>query len=585
MLRASYQTRIFFLGIAMTTGFMLLIWHVRSIQIDRHDELLMKAQKKYTSNVKSIGIRGSIYDGNRVPAPHLLATSQVTYDILAIPSRMFSKKDYVINRLSFILKVDQEMLRRRFNSGLAEVVVKNQVERMLVNRLQSMKLPGLRYVESSVRVYPKNSLLCHVLGFMSHNGTGVAGIEQVYDKYLQPQPGYKKFERARTSHAVSYLNERQALDGNNVHLTILEPIQAIVEEEMDKLMGDRNINPKACYAIMANPKTGAIMAISQRPNFNPNDRSTMKPELYKPRFLSDIFDPGSTMKGVAIAGALQYNPRLTLGTRYYCEKGIWHYGGFPLRDAGHQYGWLSIQNIIKYSSNIGTAKAMLDVKGYQYNIFKSFGFGEKTGINLGSESRGILPKEKNWSDVSYTRIPIGQGISVTPLQMVQAYCALANKGKMMQLRMVDRVTDAKTGEDIKVFDPEVKSAEVISKATAFQIVQALKTVTKEGGTALRAAVPGFSVAGKTGTAQKLIPAVKNEAGRTIQKAYYSNTVHVSSFIGFVPADNPEFVLYIVVDEPQHERPHYYGGVCAAPFFRSISIKTLNYLNISPEGNE
>jgi cell division protein FtsI (penicillin-binding protein 3) len=588
MMRAAYQTRIGFLGIIVACGFILLVWRLRIVQIDRHYELYGKAQKKYTSSVKSVGVRGNILDGNNIPAPNILATSQVTYDVLAIPKRMFSKKEHVIDRLSFLLKIDRSILQKRFASDKAEVVVQNKVERMLVNRLQMMKLPGLRYVESSRRIYPKNYLLCHILGFLGSEGNGVAGIEKVYEKYLRPKEGYKNFERSRPGHVVSYLDTRKALDGKNIHLTILEPIQAIVEEEMDKLMGDPNIRPKACYAIMANPRTGAIMAISQRPNFNPNDRSTMKPELYKPRFLSDIFDPGSTMKGISIAGAMDADERLSLGSRFYCENGEWHYGGYPLRDAGHYYKNLSLKEIIQKSSNIGTAKIILYsslTKRTLYSMVKNFGFGSKTGINLGSESAGILPPEKSWSAVKYTRIPIGQGISVTPLQMVQAYGVLANEGNMRKLYIVDKITDAKTGEVEVEFKPEFKKVKVISPETAFAIVQALKTVTKKGGTATQAAIPRYEVAGKTGTAQKFVPAYKGPNGKVIP-GKYSNTLHVSSFIGFVPADNPEFVLYIVVDEPQHKKPFYYGGYCAAPFFKRIAEQTLNYLNVSPkEGGE
>ena len=584
MLKAAYQTRIVFLGIVVSVGFMLLIWRLRIVQIDRHFELSDKAKGKYTSSITRVGVRGNIYDGQRVPSPNLLATSKITYNILAIPDRMGSRTDEVIEKLARLLEVDRSKLRRRFESGLKEIVVKNDVQTKDAEALQEMMLPGLRYVQSSVRFYPKDSLLCHVLGILNHKGSGVSGVERVYNEDMLPKESKQKIVRTRKAHTISYLDENTATDGKNIHLTVLEPIQAIVEEEMDRLMKD--IGPKACYAIMANPKTGAIMALAQRPNFDPNIRATMKPENYNPRFLVDVYDPGSTMKGISIAGVLEYDSRASLGTVVDCEKGVWHYGGFPLRDAGHSYGNLKLWEIIQKSSNIGTAKLALGIKRFQYSLYKDFGFGERTGVNLGLESRGILPSERRWSKVSYTRLPIGQGISVTPLQMVQAYCALANNGRMMQLHIIDKITDPDTGEIIKDFIPRVKKRRVISPATAFQITQALKTVTKKGGTATQAAIPGFEVAGKTGTAQKLIPAVRDAEGRLLQRAYYSDSVHVSSFIGFVPADDPEIVLYIVVDEPPHKRPLYYGGYCAAPYFKRISEQTLNFLNISPrEGGE
>jgi len=584
MLKAAYQTRIVFLGIVVSVGFMLLIWRLRIVQIDRHFELSDKAKNKYTSSITRVGVRGNIYDGQRVPSPNLLATSKITYNILAIPERMGSRTDEVIEKLARVLEVDRELLRERFLSGRKEVVVKNDVQTKDAEAIQEMMLPGMRYVQSSVRFYPKDSLLCHVLGILNHEGKGVSGVERVYNQDMLPKESKQKIVRTRKAHTISYLDENTATDGKNIHLTVMEPIQAIVEEEMDRLM--KEIGPKACYAIMANPKTGAIMALAQRPNFNPNIRETMKVENYNPRFLVDVYDPGSTMKAVSLAGVLEYNPRASLGYPVDCEGGVWHYGGFPLRDAGHSYGNLKLWEVIQKSSNIGTAKWALSIKRYQYSLYKDFGFGDRTGVNLGLESKGILPPERRWSKVSYTRLPIGQGISVTPLQMVQAYCALANNGRMMQLHIIDKITDPETGEIVKDFIPRVKKRRVISPATAFQMTEALKTVTKKGGTATQAAIPGFEVAGKTGTAQKLIPAVRDEDGNLIQRAYYSDSVHVSSFIGYVPADDPEIVLYIVVDEPPHKRPLYYGGYCAAPYFRRICEQTLNFLNISPrEGGE
>lgn len=578
MLRTAYQTRIVFLGIFIAVGFVLLVARLRVVQIDRHHELIAKAKKKYTSSVKSVGIRGNIYDGTRNPGPNLLASSKVTYDIMAEPRHMGSRKEEVLDKVTKVLKkTNRHVLKLRFNSGKQEVVIQRNVDHGEASRIQQMKLPGLRYVESSVRFYPKDSLLSHVLGYTTHEGDGASGIERSMNKELQPQEGYLLYERSRRAHQVSTLDEQKALDGKNIHLTVLEPIQSIVEDVMDDLM--REVKPKACYAIMANPKTGAIMALAQRPNFNPNNRRTMKPENFRSRFLGDVYDPGSTMKAISLAGVLEYNKNISLGTPVYCENGLWHYGGHPLRDAGHNYKNLRFWEVIQKSSNIGTAKLALTVNRRQYSIYKDFGFGEKTDINLGVESRGILPSEKYWSKVSYTRLPIGQGISVTPLQMVQAYCALANGGRMMQLHLVDKIYDPITDKS-KYTRPLIRDLNVVSAEVAAEMTEALKTVTKKGGTAVTAAVPGFEVAGKTGTAQKIIPAKRDENGKIIERAYYSNKDHVSSFIGYIPADNPEFVLYVVCDEPPYA--YRYGGKCAAPYFRRISEQTLNFLNIQPD---
>jgi cell division protein FtsI/penicillin-binding protein 2 len=363
--------------------------------------------------------------------------------------------------------------------------------------------------------------------------------------------------------------------GGDVYLTIEEPIQHTVEQELDLIM--ETFKPLAAYAVMADPRTGRILAMAQRPTFDPNDRSpgNMAPEKWINRVVSTGFEPGSVMKGISVAGAIDYGV-VTLDHVFDCEKGYWVYARRPLRDS-HRFEDLSVLEILQHSSNIGTAKIALEMGERRlYQTLWRFGFGQRTGTGFDDEGTGLLRPVNRWDGLSVTRFPIGQGILTTPLQLVQAFSALANNGNMMQLRVVDRVADPTTGET-KLFPPVLRRRVVAHESAIRDVVTALKMVTTDDGTASKAAIEGYEVAGKTGTAQKYIrEELPDHKGYT---GYYSNSKYVGSFIGFVPADDPAFVLLVSVDEPTEGG--YYGGTVAAPSFRRIAASTLRYLQIPP----
>jgi len=354
------------------------------------------------------------------------------------------------------------------------------------------------------------------------------------------------------------------INGDNVYLTIEEPVQAIVEEELDKLM--EKWNPRAAYAIMADPYTGNILAMAQRPSFNPNDRSTYTAERYRNRMTEDTFEPGSTMKPIAISRAIDDN-LVTPDTIFDCEGGWWHYGGAKLKDS-HAHDKLSVAEIIQVSSNIGTAKIALQMGNKRlHDTLTGFGFTQRTGIPLKNETRGLLRPLKKWYRITPTRVCIGQSINTSPLQLVRGYCALANNGILPELRLVDRIENPSTKTIKEIPYAPVRQLYKSSK-THKKMIDMMKLVTQEGGTATKVAIDGYYVAGKTGTSQKYITGEG-----------YSNTKYFATFVGFVPADNPKFVLLVTADEP--ERSHY-GGTVSGPAFKSISEKTLKYYNIQPD---
>ncbi len=559
--------------LAVVVAYAALCRHLYQLQVLRHDELHEKARRKYTACRTESGQRGRIYD----VAGHLLAGNMPCKEILAEPRRFKSDPDDIIAALSEELAVDRRLLQQRFaltqRKGRApvEVVVKHAADLDQANRVAGYHFRGVRLVDTYRRFYPKGSLLANVLGFLDSSGKGASGVEQWLDPDMQPTAGQAVFERDRKGMQIQTgeFSRREARNGADVYLTVREPLQQIMEDELAHLA--ETFAPKAAYAVMAAPGTGAILALAQWPTFNPNDRTRMTPTHWRNRILTDGFEPGSIMKPLAIAGALDYNV-MTLDNTFDCERGYWVYCRRPLRDC-HAYDDLTGWEILQKSSNIGVAKIALAMgESRLFQTLTRFGFGERTEVGFPQEASGIFRGLTKWDGLSITRFPIGQGILATPLQLVQAYCALANDGLMMQLRMVDRIQGS-TPEETQHFPPCVRRRAVRPHA-AREVTQALKLVTTEEGTAPRAAVDGHEVAGKTGTAQK----VERYQVDGQWKGHYVNR-YVSSFIGFVPADDPAFVLLVVADEPS--RGGHYGGTVAAPSFSRIAERSLRYLQVAP----
>lgn len=571
------RTMLIAAGLLVATAF--LSHHLFTIQLERHEELLVKARAKYTASRRSKGVRGTICDvhGN------LLAANLACRDVLAEPRQLRRlapvELEKVVDALCTQLRVPKEVLGRRLNGPLVEIVVKREADLGDVAMLQQWiaqynakarsdgkpSLRGIRFVDTRKRFYPKHRLAANVLGFTDTDGHGAAGIEKLMEKRLAPTEGTALYERDRRGRQLSNedLTLEQPRDGWHVYLTIDEPIQSIVEEELAALCEQHE--PKAAYAIMADPKTGAVLAMAQMPTFNPNRRENIRPEQWQNRILTHGFEPGSIMKCVSVAGAIDYQV-VNLGTVFYCEEGIWYHVGRPLRDSGHSYEDLRVWEIVQKSSNIGTAKIAVAMGRQKlHDTLRRFGFGEPTGLGFPGEAPGIFRSLPDWDGLSLSRFAIGQGILVTPLQVVQAYCALANDGIMMQMRIIDRLEDPETGL-VETSLPQVRRR-AVRRTSAKQIVVAMKAVTREGGTATKAAVPGYEVAGKTGTAQKFVGGTYN-SGR-----------YVASFAGFVPADDPAFVLIVVADEPSGTS--YYGGTVAAPTFSRIAERSLRYLQVAP----
>ena len=420
------------------------------------------------------------------------------------------------------------------------------------------------------RHYPQGRTFSHILGFVSgqdqrgRNG----GIEQRADEFLRGTAGFfdSRCSRSRREIRERRISTVEPIDGASVHLTIDQNLQNFLSQTLYEAV--TNASATGGRAIIQHVETGEILAMVSVPDFVPTSFWEFTGQARRNRAIGEIYDPGSTMKAIVVASALNEG-FITPDSTYDIGNRSWYYGGHVLHD--HAQGIVDIRTIIKKSSNIGAAKIGLDLGNKRLETYlRAFGFGRRTGIDLPGEERGIFPPREKWDKVKPTRISIGQGISVTPMQMLNAYCTLANGGRLMRPYVISRIVSP-SGDLLFRNEPNVMGRPVSSEV-ATEMRAMLKSVTEQGGTARRAAVAGYSVAGKTGTAQ--MTTKDPETGRW----GYSHTDYWASFAGFVPAEHPVFGIIVVIDRPTANGYHT-GGVVAAPVFAKIAAYTAQYLEI------
>jgi cell division protein FtsI (penicillin-binding protein 3)/stage V sporulation protein D (sporulation-specific penicillin-binding protein) len=469
-------------------------------------------------------------------------------------------------------KLDREFYSEAQKKNLPApyIVLKKEVPENiamgLAETLAQRKMRGIFFEEETTRVYPNDHMLCHILGYTNSEGLGMDGIERTMEKYLRGHDGYRYTERDRTGREiVPYRGQEKApRNGFNVKLTIDMGLQNIVEQEIDAAV--KQFKPKSATVIMMHPKTGEILALANRPNFNLNIQSDVKPDHRRNRAISDMVEPGSTFKIVTTSAAL--TERIVRPTTMInCENG--YFSAYKLHDH-HPYSDLSVHDALVKSSNIGLAKLAMqlgDQKFYEY--IRRFGFGERTGVNLPGEIGGVIHPPHSWSKLSITRMSMGHEVGATPLQMAVAMCAMANGGHLMMPQIIHEIVDDK-GQVVTAFPPQ-EIRRVASKEATDAIRSALVEVVSPRGTAALARVAGFNVAGKTGTAQKY-----DEKTRLP-----SHDKYVVSFLGYMPAEDPAFVCLVLFDEAEASRGKNYGGLVAAPVFSRIGEKAARYLGLVP----
>ena len=553
------KLRVFLVGFVFIVLFAVIGAKAFHLQVYRSPWLAQKASRQYEQSLTASGKRGTVYDRN-------LREMAVTVDVASIAARPSEIKNLqsTSKALAKALKMDYRQIKQSLKSKSPFVWIKRQASPKETEAVNGLELAGIEFVPERCRFYPNKTLASQALGFTGLDGYGLEGIEFAYDRYLRGSDNNLTVFKDALGKVFDEKQKNDArIDGHNIILTIDRTVQYIAENALAEAV--KEYSAKSGIAIVMEPQTGAILAMAQAPFFNPNAYTDFNKALWRNRAITDPFEPGSTMKIFSAAAAIE-SGNVRASDIFFCENGTYKIGKNVVHDI-KKFGWLSLQQIVKYSSNIGAVKISEKLGPEKlYGMFRKFGFGDKTGIDSPGETAGSLSYYKNWTSVDSASIAFGYGISVSAIQLIAAVSAIANDGILMKPYLVQAITDD-SGQPLKQFQPQMVRR-VIKDQTAQTIKAIMKTVITTGGTGTNAALENYTVCGKTGTTRKL-----DENGT------YSNNKHIASFVGFTPAEKPQLAILVVIDEPQGQ---YYGGTVSAPVFRKIARETLNYLNITPE---
>src|SRR5581483_2903403 len=518
------------------------------LQIVRHDELARLAERQYSKTIPLRPERGAIFDRNG----YALAVSAPVESVYALPGRI-GDRAAVAAALAPHLGERPAEIEQRLSSDRPFVWVKPKVPPAVGAAIRALRLPGIGTVPESLRFYPNRELAAHVLGFVGRDDRGLEGIELAQDKTLAGETGLALVERDALGREVTAQPTilKPPTPGTGLVLTLDATIQYLAERELDAAW--RSTAARAGMVLVMDPRTGEILAMALRPTFNPNAYQGATAEQWRNRAVTDPFEPGSTFKAILAAAALEEGV-VRPEDRFYGEQGVITIANRSIHD-WKKYGWLTFREILKFSSNVGAIKVGLQLGRDRYHRhITEFGFGGLTGIGLPGESRGQLRNPTRWSGLSLAAISIGQEVSVTGVQLLAAFGAIANGGRLMHPHVLRAFLDA-GGQPARRIEPE-PVRQVISPQTAATLTDILTGVVAEG-TGHKAALPGYRVAGKTGTAQKPDPVTH----------VYSRRPGVLSFIGFVPADAPRLVILALLDEP---KTVVWGSEAAAPIFAAVA---------------
>ena len=534
------------------------------LQVSQHERLTKLAEKQHLKTVPLTPARGTIADRNNAP----LAVS-IEMDSCFAEPRSMDDIPATAAKLSPVLGIAKADLVQKLQSAKNFVWLQRRITPDLAKRIKELELDGIGFIKETKRFYPNAEVAGHVIGFTGVDPEGLEGVERRYDTVLLGNTGYLVTERDALGRDIALRGTvvKSASKGYNLTLTLDRNIQYIAEKELVKAV--ETSRAKGGIAIVMEPQSGKILAMANAPSFNPNAYSRYPTQVLRNKAVADSFEPGSTMKVFLIASALEERV-VSPGDGFNCEGGSYTVGGRTIHDT-HKYGRLSVSDILKYSSNIGAAKIGARMGSERlYRYLRGFGFGGRSAIDLPAEAAGYLRNSSGWYGIDLATISFGQGVSVTAVQLAAAFSAVANGGTLMKPYLVEKVLDD-NGNVLKEYSPESRQR-VISEQTAKTVAKMMEGVAAEGGTGTNAAVDGFRVAGKTGTAQKVDPVTRG----------YSIDKRTASFIGFVPADRPRLTIVVIVDEPKTSP---YGGVVAAPAFGAIAQQSLCYLRVPPDRTE
>jgi cell division protein FtsI (penicillin-binding protein 3) len=539
-----------------------VVLRAHELQVRDAPRLREMAEDQYNKQVNLPPKRGTIRDRN---GGELAITVDVD-SLYANPRKVRASggdPGLVAARIAALLGVDAPKLQERLASDRYFVWIKRRLSPKESAAVAGLKIAGVEVTKEPRRFYPGRELGAHVLGFANVDGKGIEGIELSLDERLRGANRPVDAIRDRRGKIVfsELLLDDRASQGDDVVLTLDRTLQRSAERELELTV--RTFEARGGSIVVMDPTTGDVLAMANFPTFNPNDPSSLGPTHHRNRAVTDRFEPGSTIKPITIAGALAAGTTYP-GQRIACEDGLWQLGEERIRDT-HKWLELTPTEILGYSSNIGTAKIALAMgRERLYRTLRDFGFGAKTEVGLPGETGGILRHYKRWYELDAATISFGQGMSTTSLQLATAFGALANRGQLMQPRIIRRF-EGPHGEEIESVQPRAQR-QVVSPRTARLVTDMLTTVTAEGGTGVEAALEGYLVAGKTGTAQKADHV----------RGGYAEGKWTSSFVGYAPAEKPRLVVSVMIDEPLIA---HNGGTVAGPTFRRVMEAALRHMGV------
>jgi cell division protein FtsI (penicillin-binding protein 3) len=557
-----FKIRIVLISVLLLLCFFFIVGRMFQLQVLKKEALYKMAAQQHNIYIPLLPKRGIISDrkGND------LAVS-IEVDSAYADARKVVQVKSAAREMAKILTVDREDLEKRLKEGKSFEWIQRKISSQEVERIKALHLRGVSFLKENRRFYPNGPLAAHVIGFVGLDSKGLEGVEFQYDTQLTGKNQVLKMARDAMGREIALGETSYEKEDHyqNVFLTLDKQIQHVAETELSQAV--LRWGAKEGFVIAMNPMTGEILAMASYPSFNPNQFLQYRSKNWRNRAVSDVFEPGSLFKVFLAAAALEEKV-VSPSDAFYCENGSYKVYDRTIHDLS-KHGWLTFKQILKVSSNIGASKVGEKLgKERFYRYISAFGFGEKTQIGLPGEGKGIVHHPRYWSPVALDTISFGQGISVTGIQLVTALSAIANGGTLMKPYVVEKLTNEK-GEAVRTFQPS-GARRVISEETAKTVTALLAATTEKGGTGEGAVPTGFTLAGKTGTAQK-VEARSNG---------YSDDRFICGFMGFAPIEEPRIALLVILNEPEGTVT---GGMTAAPVFKAIMEKVLPYLNVHPKG--
>ena len=530
-------------------GFMVLAARAFYLQGLRNDFLQQKGETRYARVVEISAHRGMVTDRQGEP----LAVSTPVESVWASPADADLSTEQRV-KLARLLGMDAAELRRRLADSEREFLyLKRQLPPEQATKVVQLNLPGVFLQREYRRYYPAAEVTAHVVGFTGVDDNGQEGIELAYQEWLAGKRGSRRVIKDRLGRIIEDVESiRAPQQGRDLALSIDQRIQYLAFRELKNAVAEHEA--KAGSIVVLDATSGEVLALANWPTYNPNNRDTLKIVRSRNRAVVDLFEPGSTLKPFTAAAALE-SGLVGPGSLIDTEHGRFTIGKRTIRDV-HPEGFLTVSQVIQKSSNVGSAKIALAMAPQKlWAIFSAVGFGSQTRVGFPGEATGRLRAYQSWKPIEHATMSYGHGVSVSLLQLARAYSVFATDGELKQLSLIRR-------------DQPVEGKRVVSRRTAQAVRKMLEMVTQPGGTATRAQVAGYRVAGKTGTAHKL------------DGATYAADRYVSSFVGFAPASNPRLVIAVMIDEPGGK--HYYGGEVAAPVFSNVMAGALRLLGVTPD---